>query len=80
MPKTRQVIILITAIATLSFTAIAQQSTPKAAVESFYKFDRSNSQTFNRENIDARKPWFSTELYSLFQTELKREAEYLKAA
>jgi hypothetical protein len=54
------------------------QNTPKAAVEAFYKFDRSHSQTFNRLNIDARKKWFSTELYNLFLKELKREAAYLK--
>jgi hypothetical protein len=66
------------AFALLSLTATAQTKSPVAAVNAFYKYDRSHSQIFNRRNIDARKQWFSTELYSLFQYELKREAEYLK--
>jgi hypothetical protein len=59
-------------------SSVYGQNTPKAAVEAFYKFDRSHSQTFNRRNIDARKQWFSTELYTLFLNELKREAAYSK--
>lgn len=55
----------------------AQSSGPKAAIQSFYVFDKSHSQTFNKKNIDARKKWFSTELYKLFEKELKREREYL---
>lgn len=58
--------------------AKAQTGTPKAALEAFYKYDRSHSQTFNRANINARKQWFSTELYTLLINELKRDAEYLK--
>jgi len=54
------------------------QTTPRAALEAFYKYDRSHSQTFNRKNIEARKRWFSAELYNLFLNELKREATYLK--
>jgi hypothetical protein len=78
MPKIRHSFLLITATALLSLTSLAQQSTPKAAVESFYKFDSSHSQVFNRANIDARKAWFAPELYNLFQNELRREAAYLK--
>ena len=59
--------------------SMAQTNTPAAAVAAFYKFDKANSQTFNRKNVDARKKWFSDELYKLFLNELKREAEYLKA-
>lgn len=57
----------------------AQQLSAKAAITAFYAFDGKNSQTFNRKNIDARKRWFSDELYKLFLKELDREAAYLKA-
>ena len=43
----------------------------------FYKYDAAHSQIFNRKNIDARKRWFSDELYNLFLKELEREKEYL---
>ena len=66
-------------VAMVSVSGVAQIPTPKAVVDSFYKFDRANSQVFNRANLDARKAWFSPELYKLFENELKREAEYLKA-
>ena len=69
---------LIAAAVILFAIPVAGQRTPKAAVEAFYKFDRSHSQIFNRRNIDARKRWFSAELYRLFLNELKREAAYLK--
>jgi hypothetical protein len=57
---------------------IFSQSTPRAAVEAFYRYDRSHSQTFDRANIDARRRWFSPELYRLFLNELKRQAAFLK--
>ena len=56
----------------------AQSASPKAAIEAFYKYDRSHSQVFNRANINARRQWFTSELYSLLINELKRDAEYLK--
>jgi hypothetical protein len=65
-------------LAVLVLNSFGQTTTPLEAVNSFYKFDRANSQIFNRANIDARRNWFSSELYSLFQKELKREAAYLK--
>ena len=58
--------------------SVAAQNSPRATVGAFYRYDRSHSQTFNRRNIDARKRWFSTELYNLFLNELKREAAYLR--
>jgi hypothetical protein len=64
--------------ALFAINAFAQTNTPVSAVNSFYKYDRWHSQVFNRRNIDARKAWFSPELYSLFQNELKRQAAYLK--
>jgi len=57
--------------------AIAQTTGPKASVTAFYKYDAAHSQVFNRKNIDARKRWFSDELYKLFLKELVRETEYL---
>ena len=65
-------------IASGSFTVFAQTKTPVAVVKSFYSFDRTHSQTFNRRNVDARKAWFSDDLYSLFRNELRREDAYLK--
>jgi hypothetical protein len=55
-----------------------QSAGPKPTLEAFYKYDRSHSQVFNRANINARKQWFTAELYSLLINELKRDAEYLK--
>lgn len=78
MPNVRRLCLSIAAITVLTAAALAQQSTPKAAVESFYKFDRSHSQIFNRRSIEARKAWFSPELYRLFQIELRREAAFLR--
>ena len=70
------VIALLTcSVAVITF---AQTSAPKAAVQAFYRFDQTHSQTFNRASIEARRKWFSPELYRLFQYELKREAAYLK--
>ncbi len=71
-------VLLITLFAALAATAAAQRATPVAAAKSFYAYDRAHSQTFNRRNVNARKTWFSDELYSLFRNELRREDAYLK--
>lgn len=68
----------LTMIFSLGLIAVAQQNSPGNATKSFYAFDRSHSQVFNRRNIDARKGWFSAALYKLFLYELRREAAYLK--
>ena len=60
-----------------SLSAFGQRSGPKEAVAAFYRYDSPHSQIFNRSNIDARKRWFSGELYKLFLKELDREKEYL---
>lgn len=60
-----------------SLSAFGQRSGPKEAVAAFYRYDSAHSQIFNRSNIDARKRWFSGELYKLFLKELDREKEYL---
>jgi hypothetical protein len=54
-----------------------QSAVPKDVVQAFYKFDSANSQVFNRANIDARKRWFSSELYAKFLKELEREKQFL---
>jgi hypothetical protein len=71
--------LVICLLAAAAMPAFGQRSnSPKSTVEAFYKYDRSHSQIFNRRNIDARKQWFSTELYRLLLNELKRDAAYLK--
>jgi hypothetical protein len=65
---------LIIAAAIVSF---GQSSSPKAAVQAFYKYDTANSQIFNRSNIDARKRWLSSDLYAKFLSELEREKAFL---
>jgi hypothetical protein len=75
--KSKPIFFLAVTLFVCSLSVIAQNS-PRAAVEAFYHYDRSHPQTFNRQNIDARKRWFSSELYNLFLSELKREAAYLK--
>jgi len=73
-----QIAIGLMLLMTASLTAFSQNSGPVAAATAFYKFDRSHSQVFNRENIDARKQWLSAGLYKLLINELVREKEYLK--
>ena len=78
MRKNRILSIFVVTFALFSQTP-AQNSTPKATAEAFYGYDLSHPQTFNRRNVDARKRWFSAELYSLFLNELKREEAFLKS-
>ena len=66
-------VLLLGAVSSIS----AQNAGPKAAIRSFYVFDKSHSHIFNKKNIDARKRWFSDELYKLLLKELKREHDYL---
>ena len=56
----------------------AQKQSAAAFVESFYKFQRTRSGTFNAAEVNAHKRWFSADLNKLLQNELKREREYLK--
>ena len=71
-------LVFIAIVAAAAGTSFAQKSTTLAVVQAFYDFDAKNSQTFGRAAIDARKKWFSSELYQLFLNEIKREKEYLK--
>jgi hypothetical protein len=70
--------LLFTLIFLACVVSATAQSSPRSTVEAFYRFDRSHSQIFNRRNIDARKRWFSAELYKLFLYELRREADFVK--
>ena len=73
-------IILLSAILLLLSTAVfAQEQDASAAVQSFYKFHLSGAGAFNTNEVKARKKWFTDDLNKLFQTELQREKEYLKA-
>ena len=67
--------ILITIFAASSF---AQNSTPAESVRSFYEFNRKHDRSFTRTALEARKQWFSEDLYKLLLSELKRETLYLK--
>lgn len=63
----------------LSTNAFAQQQDAATAVQSFYKFHLSRSGVFDAGEVKARQKWFSSDLNKLFQNELRREKEYLKA-
>ena len=77
----RYIFVFIVTAAALAASVSAQPrpSDPKSAVRAFMRFDGSNSQVFDRKAIDARRRWFSEELYGLFLKELEREKEFLKA-
>lgn len=65
-------------VAAFAVSAQKLPSGPKAAVAASYRYDTAHSQDFNRANIDARRRWFSVELYKLLIGEFAREKEYLK--
>lgn len=60
----------------LAAAAFGQANRPIDAVKSFYAYDRTHSQYFSRTAIDARRKWFSDDLYKLFLFELKRQREF----
>ena len=76
--KTKAVFLSIIVLA-FAANVIAQKQRATAFVESFYKFHRSRSTVFDVKELNFRKKWFTSELNRLFQNELKREKEYLKA-
>ncbi|MEP6947315.1 MAG: hypothetical protein ABJA02_15455 [Acidobacteriota bacterium] len=59
--------------------AFAQNATPVEAVRSFYAFHHTHDRSFSRAAIEARKKWFSANLYELFLNELKRENAFLNS-
>ena len=75
--KTR-IITLSILLAFFSVNIFAQNQSAASFVQSFYKFHRARWDAFTKNEVQVRKKWFTTELFELFQYELKREAEYLK--
>ena len=76
--KSLKTLIIVIFVAIFAATAFAQTSKPLAVVKSFYAYDATRSQVFSRQAIEARRPWFSKELYDLFIYELRRESAHLK--
>lgn len=63
----------------LSTVAAAAQSTdPKAVVRSFYQYDGTHSQVFNKKAIQSRKGWFTDVLHLHLTKELERQAEFIR--
>ena len=62
----------------MSAAAAAQTTGPAETLAKFFAYDRAHSIEFSLRSVEARRGWFSNELYRLLKTELKREAEYLK--
>ncbi len=54
------------------------QTDAKSTVEKFYKFYRTRNGVVSTHELNYLKPWFTRDLTDLFQTEIKREAEYIK--
>ncbi len=76
MNKTR-IALVGAVIALLSASTFAQNDTPTGGAKAFYAYHRTHNIGFSRASIDARKKWFSDDLYKLFLNELKREKEFL---
>ena len=57
----------------------AQSRGPSETVKSFYTFSSSRSSTFDRRHVEARKRWYTSELYRLFLDQLKKDEAELKA-
>ncbi len=74
-----KIIFLSIILVLLSTNIFAQKQEASAVVQSFYKFHLSRSGIFDAGEVKARKKWFTDDLNKLFQTELQREKEYLKA-
>jgi hypothetical protein len=63
----------------VSTFAFGQTNTDvKSTVEKFYKFYRTRNGVVGTHELNYLKPWFTRDLTKLFQTEIKREAEYIK--
>jgi hypothetical protein len=56
----------------------AQKQSAATVVQSFYAFHGSAPKTFDKAAIEARRKWFTRDLYRLFLTELEREEDFLK--
>lgn len=66
-----------TLIIILLFSLCVYSQNATKTVSAFYKFHRSNSQVFEKKELEARETWFTKKLYKLFFYELKRQEEFL---
>ena len=72
-------ILLIAVIVTFAADdTFAQSRRPSETVKSFYEFSSSRSSTFDRRHVEARKRWYTSELYQLFLEQLKKDEAELK--
>ncbi len=74
-----KIIFLSIILLTLTTSVYAQKQDASVVVQSFYKIHLSGSGAFNANAVKERKKFFTDNLNKLFQTELQREKEYLKA-
>ena len=73
-------LILVSIILLLISTSVyAQKQDATATVQEFYKFHLARSGAFDAGEVKARRKWLTNNLNKLFQTELQREKEHLKA-
>ena len=73
-------ILLIAVIVALAAgETLAQSRGPSETVKSFYEFSSSRSSPFDRRHVEARKRWYTSELYQLFLEQLKKDEAELKA-
>lgn len=59
--------------------ALAQGRSPYQTVKIFYEFSIARPSVFNRQHIEARKRWYTHDLYRLFLEELQEQEANLKA-
>lgn len=71
-------ILLLVLFTLFSVNTFAQKQSASAFVQSFYKFHRTRSGTFDKTEVELHKKWFTAELIRLIEYELEREAEFLK--
>ncbi len=74
-----KIIFLSIILLTLLTSIYAQKQDATATVQEFYKFHLSRPGIFKESEVKAYRKYFTDNLNRLFQTELQREKEYLKA-
>ncbi len=71
-------ILLLIVLVLLSTNIFAQKQDAAAFVQSFYKFHLSHKDIFNEKQVSLRRKFFTPKLRQLFDSELKRQRNYLK--
>ena len=61
-----------------TIAAAAQAKDPAAVVRSFYQFDNTHSQVFNKKAVQSRKPWFTDVLHLNLTKELERQSDFIR--